>query len=207
MSVDEWYNAVQGHINLAKYPAETAKILHRDIFWFFLRDEEFVSKKINDSNIDLLTFPSGKVRKLAKRLESSKSTARHIKKLSSEPQATQVNLLRHQRTEILPNNAKIKQSKRNKSRPKNIGYSNEDHHQTSYKKIEYENKKKFSPRQILQSQGRCHKCGDSKHIEGFQCSARQYQCRNCHKFGHFSSLCYKKRNHTRRGQDHPRHTN
>ena len=34
MSVDQWYNAVQAQINLAKYPAETAKILHRDIFWF-----------------------------------------------------------------------------------------------------------------------------------------------------------------------------
>ena len=36
MSVDEWYNAVQVQINLAKYPSETAKILHRNIFWFFL---------------------------------------------------------------------------------------------------------------------------------------------------------------------------
>ena len=44
MSVDEWYNAVQTQINLAKYQAETAKILHRDIFWFFLVDEEFFSK-------------------------------------------------------------------------------------------------------------------------------------------------------------------
>ena len=34
MSVDEWYNAVQAQINVAKYPAETAEILHRDIFWF-----------------------------------------------------------------------------------------------------------------------------------------------------------------------------
>ena len=43
MNVDEWYNAVQAQINLVKYPAETAQILHRDVFWFFLRDEEFVS--------------------------------------------------------------------------------------------------------------------------------------------------------------------
>ena len=35
-SVDEWYNAVQAQGNLAKYPPETAKILHKDIFWFFL---------------------------------------------------------------------------------------------------------------------------------------------------------------------------
>ena len=61
-----------------------------------------------------------------------------------------------------------------------------------YKKKEFENKKAFIPRQILQSEDRCHKCGDSKHIEGFQYSAHKYQCRNCPKFGHFSSLCYKK---------------
>ena len=35
-------------------------------------------------------------------------------------------------------------------------------------------------------------CYVSPHIRGFQCSAYKYQCRNCHKFGHFSSLCYKK---------------
>ena len=46
-SVDEWYNAVQAQVNLAKYPPETAKILHHDIFWFFMKDEDFVSKTIN----------------------------------------------------------------------------------------------------------------------------------------------------------------
>ena len=75
-----------------------------------------------------------------------------------------------------------------------MGYSNEDSHQQApYKKNEFENKKKFSPRQILQSEDRCHKCGDSKHIEGFQGSACKYQCRHCHKFGNFYSLCYKKK--------------
>ena len=113
--------------------------------------------------------------------------------MSGDPQATQVNLLRHQRTEIPADKAKMKQLKNNKFRSKNIGYSNEDNHQQSpYKKNEFENKKKFNPRQILQSKDRCYKCGDSKHIEKFQCSAHKYQCRNCHKFGHFSSLCYKK---------------
>ena len=126
MSVDEWYNAVQAQINLAKYPVETAKILHRDIFWLFVRYEEFVPKTINDSNIDLEKFPASKVRQLAKRLESSKSTAKLIKKMSGEPKATQVNLLRCQRTEIPPNKAQRKQFKKNKFRPRNMGYSNED---------------------------------------------------------------------------------
>ena len=42
-SVDEWYNAVLTQVALVMYSPETAKILHRDISWFFLKDEEFVS--------------------------------------------------------------------------------------------------------------------------------------------------------------------
>ena len=65
-SFDEWYNAVQTQVALAKYLPENGKILHRDNFWFFLEDEEFVSKTINDSNIDLDKFPTSKVRQLGK---------------------------------------------------------------------------------------------------------------------------------------------
>ena len=68
--VEEWYNVVQAQVNLAKYPPETAKILQRDIFWFFLRDEELVSKTISDGSVDLEKFPTSKVRQLAKKLES-----------------------------------------------------------------------------------------------------------------------------------------
>ena len=35
-------------------------------------------------------------------------------------------------------------------------------------------------------------CGDSAHLEGFQCPAKRYQCKTCHKFGHFTSLCFMK---------------
>ena len=77
-SVDEWNNAIQTHIALAKYPQETAKILHREISWFFLKDEEFISKTINNSNIDLDMFPASKVRQIAKKIESSKVATRHI---------------------------------------------------------------------------------------------------------------------------------
>ena len=119
----------------------------------------------------------------------------------SEAQATQVNLPRHQRTEITPNKAKRKQFKNSKYRSQSVGYQSE----TKQQQAQY--KKKLNPRQILNSDERCHKCGDSKQIEGFQCSAYKYQCRNCHQFGHFSSLCYKKnKNLTKRGQDHPKHT-
>ena len=34
-SVNEWHNVVQAQVSLAKFTAETASILHRDIFCFF----------------------------------------------------------------------------------------------------------------------------------------------------------------------------
>ena len=55
------------------------------IFWFFLRDEEFVSKTTNDNNIDLNKFPVSKVRQHVKKMESSKATAKHIKQVVSDP--------------------------------------------------------------------------------------------------------------------------
>ena len=61
-SMDELYNTVQAKVNLAKYLPETAKIVHHDSFRFFLHDEEFVSKTINDNNMDLQKFPASKVR-------------------------------------------------------------------------------------------------------------------------------------------------
>ena len=60
-NVDEWYNAIQAQVNLAKYPLETAKILHHDIFWFFMKDEDFVTKTINEGNVDIQKFPASKV--------------------------------------------------------------------------------------------------------------------------------------------------
>ena len=60
-NVDKRYNAVQVQVNLAKYPLETAKILHQDIFWFFMKDEDFVTKMINEGNVDIQKFPASKV--------------------------------------------------------------------------------------------------------------------------------------------------
>ena len=55
--------------------------------------------------------------------------------MSSDPPAIQVNLLRHQRTELSPNKAQRKQFKKKKFRPKNMGYSKEDEHQAYYKEM------------------------------------------------------------------------
>ena len=45
-SLDKWFNAVQKQITLCKYPSETASILQRDIFWLYLKDEEFMSNTL-----------------------------------------------------------------------------------------------------------------------------------------------------------------
>ena len=39
---------------------------------------------------------------------------------------------------------------------------------------------------------KCTRCGNTPHAKGFQCPARKFQCKICHKFGHFTSACYQK---------------
>ena len=39
---------------------------------------------------------------------------------------------------------------------------------------------------------KCTRCGDTSHAKGFQCPARKFQCKICHKFGHFTTVCYQK---------------
>ena len=60
-SIDEWYNAVLVHIPLCEYPKETAAILTRHIFWFFMTDNEFITKTINEGNTNLAQYPAAKV--------------------------------------------------------------------------------------------------------------------------------------------------
>ena len=151
-SVDEWYNVVQAQVNLAKYPLETAKILHHDIFWFFLHDEELVSKTINDSNVDLEKFPASKVRQLAKKMESSKATACHIKEVASDPQASQINLMRHQHTEISTGKKKRKPLVKPKQ-PSHKYVFHENSQASSY------NKKSLDPRNVHTNKDRCSKFG------------------------------------------------
>ena len=54
-------------------------------------------------------------------------------------------------------------------------------------------KKRFKTKGVHEDKSRCSKCGDSLHIQGFQCPAKKYQCKACHKFGHFTSMCYQKK--------------
>ena len=193
-SIDEWYNAVQEQVNLAKYPPETAKILHRDIFWFFLKDENFFSRTISDGSVDLDKFPASRVWQLAKKLKSSKATTRHIKQVSGEPQATQINLLRHQMTELPQHRYKKKRSY-TKPRPGNNKSHGHDQYQSQILQGNKADQKLATSNRLAPSNNfnGCLKCVDTAHHESFTCLAKKYQCKACNKFGHFTSQCFQKR--------------
>ena len=191
-SVDKWYNAMQAQVNLARYPLETDKILHRDIFWFFLRDEDFVSRTISDGSFDLDKIPVGRVCQLAKKLESSKATVRHIKQVSGEPQVAQINLLHHQRTELTPHRYKKKKSHA-KPRLSNSKLSCRNDPQQG-RKIKGNQFPPTSNRPPpSNNHNRCSKCSNTAHWAGFTCPAKKYQCKVCHKFGHFTSQWFQKK--------------
>ena len=107
--------------------------------------------------------------------------------------------MRHQRTELPPSKA---QRRQNKFRHK-TNFNKENHHQDNYKPNEL-TIKKFNPTQIHQNSDRCHKCGDSLHIEGLRCSPRKAQFKHCKKFGHFCSLCYRKQEAYKEGNRSPK---
>ena len=59
--------------------------------------------------------------------------------------------------------------------------------------MQSQHKKRFDVKNAHQNKDKCPKHGDSANVEGFQCTAKKYQCKACHKFGHFTSLCYQKK--------------
>ena len=65
-----------------------------------MRDEDFVTKTINESNADIQKFPASKVCQLPKKMESSKATAKHIQQVAGEIPAAQVQLMHHQCTQL-----------------------------------------------------------------------------------------------------------
>ena len=191
--MDEQYNAVHAQVCLAKYPQETANILHHDIFWFFLKDEEFVSKTIKDSRIYLDKFPASKVRQLAKQMEALKATAWHNKQVASDPQVAQINLMRHQQTDIPPGKHKTKAFK---SRPPSHKCHTSQQQVSPYKR-------KSVPKQTHTSKDRCSKCGDSRHVERIQVLSTSVSPVTCMDI---LQVCVS-RNKYLSNQKHPKHTN
>ena len=96
--------------------------------------------------------------------------------------------MRHQRTDLSPSKSKWKQQSF-KSRSQGYKRYSSEHNQQQVQPY----KKKFDTKQAHQRKDGCSECGDSKHVEGFKCPAKKFQCKTCNKCGHFTSLCYKKK--------------
>ena len=160
-------------------------------FWFFLSNESFISKTLDEGHVNLNKFLASKVRQMTKKLESSQATAKHMKQVTKEPHGTQIYLLRHQRTELPPSKAQRRQKKL-RHKP---NVNRENYHQANDKPNEV-TWKKLNPTQIQQNSERCHKCGDSLHIVA--------QCKHCKKFGHFNSLSYRKQKAYKKGNRTPK---
>ena len=131
-----------------------------------MQDAEFVSRTITDGSVDLDKFPASRVRQLAKKVDSSKATAHHIKWVAGDPQAAQINLLTHQHTELPAGKYK---KKRPPVKPKQSNHkqqSSESYH------VQARHKKRFDPKSTHNNKDRCSKCGDAAHIEGFQCPVK-----------------------------------
>ena len=91
----------------------------------------------------------------------------YIKQVAGDLQATQINLMRHQRTE-LPTNRHNKK-RRPTSKPKQ--YKAPKNSASNQVKKSYDNKKPH------RTPDRCNKCHDSIHAQGFQCPTKKYQCK------------------------------
>ena len=118
----------------------------------------------------------------------------HIKQVPGKPQATQINILRHQRTELPQHRYKKKRSYTKPRLGNNKSHGHDQYQSQILERNKVDHKLATSNRPSLSNNfNRCFKCGDTAHCEGFTCPAKKYKCKACHKFGHFTSQCFQKR--------------
>ena len=66
------------------------------------------------------------------------------------------------------------------------------HHKNAEHPASNQARRNFDLKLVHKYKDRCLRCGDSAQIEGFQCPPKKFQCKACHMFGHFTSLCYQR---------------
>ena len=115
-------------------------------------------------------------------MESSKATAKHIRQVAGDLLAAQIQLMQHQCTQLPARNyPRRKQTSTTWRKPQN------------HKTQEIPTSQKPSDIQKLDvCSDKYTRCGDTLHVKGFQCPARKFQCKICHKCGHFTTVCYQK---------------
>ena len=142
-----------------------------------------MTRIINEGNVNIQQFPASKVGQLAKKMESSKATAKHIRQIAGDLPGAQIHLMCQQCTELMA---------RNYNRHRKVTKQKVQNHRPT----EQTSKKSFDLRKTDKQSDRCIRCGDTSHAVGFQCPAKKIQCKVCHKFGHFTTVSYQKNQQT-----------
>ena len=115
-------------------------------------------------------------------MESSKATTKHIRQVAGDLPAAQIHLMHHQHTEP---------PTRNYNKQKNATKQKLQNHRPTEQQT---SKKPFDLRNMNKQSDRCIRCGNTIHAKGFQCPAKIFQCKVCHKCGHFTTVCYRRIN-------------
>ena len=112
-------------------------------------------------------FLPARSRQLAKKMESSRATAKHIRQVTCDLPAAQIHLMCHQHTKLLA---------RNYNKHKKVTKQKAQNHRPT----EQMSKKSFDLWKLDKPSDRCIRCSDTLHAKGFQCPAKKFQCKVCH---------------------------
>ena len=117
-----------------------------------------------------------------KRWRAQKLQLNIFKQVAGDLPAAQIQLMQHQSTPLPTGNyPRRKQTATGRWKPQN------------HKTPEILTSQKPSDQQKLDAcHDKCTRCSDTLHAKGFQCPAQKFQCNLCHKFGHFTTVCYQK---------------
>ena len=127
-------------------------------------------------------------------MEASNATAHHIKQVTGDLQVAQIDLMRHQWIDLPPSKNKRKAFK--SGPPSHKEYTIEQQQVPPYKR-------KFDSKQAHTSKERLSKCGDSRHIEGFKCTAKNTSLSLVISMDILPACV--SRNKYLSGQEHPKH--
>ena len=68
-------------------------------------------------------------------------------------------------------------------------------HGNENSQVSSQHKKWFDVKDTQQNKEWCSQCGDSTHVKAFS-ALQKFQCKASHRFGHFASFCYQKKQAT-----------
>ena len=142
-----------------------------------------MSRTITEGGIDLDKFPTSRLRQLVKKFESSNATVHYIKQVAGDLQASQISLMWHQGTELQTNRHNKKRRPVNKQR----------HHKVPENQVTGQVRKHYDNKIVHKNNTDVISMVTQFIHRGFNALLRNTNVK-CHKYGHFPSLYYQKKN-------------